>query len=204
MDSADWNAWSTRAGSSVWLFGSRAANCASLESDTDILVLSAAVQERTRVVQAGLDVVYVPWGDRAARSAWLSSELAAHIVRYGRLIVGAYDWLDEVNTSQAALGKLRRTLARFSALERAWFDLNEEHRSRRTKLLRRDLQRVIALQETRTVPPTRLLDDAWGGWTIAERERLVSRFDVAGCSEVVTAMLGPTVAEAGRLALSRH
>lgn len=149
-----------RSGASFWLFGSRSAGCATDVSDWDILVLSGAVSRVCRRRLGQFDLVFVPWPSTKPEG-WLGSELAAHVACYGTLICGNEDWLDRVNAQQAHQRKAALVSARMKELERSWDTLSDGCRWRRVENLRRDVQRVLWLARSGTVPPAAILDGEW-------------------------------------------
>jgi hypothetical protein len=173
---------------SVWLFGSRAAGCAMPESDWDVLVLDPAARSgRTRI--GVIDLVTVGWTNEHP-GRWLSSELAVHVSRYGRLVIGERTWTSAVNTRAAAEAKAARTNRRLHALCRAWRNLSVEHRNRRSVEMRRDVQRCLALADRETVPATQVLDLEWNQAGRGARASAVTRFCRVESPLLLDAMLG--------------
>jgi hypothetical protein len=146
-----------RSAEQVILFGSRAADLARAGSDWDLLVIGEGRSHHT----PALDLVWVSPRELAT-PAWLASELAGHVARWGRWIHGTPDWVSEAICGDLAREhKARRLAARLSALEQAWDLLPPAYRHKHRTLVRRDLQRHALLARGEAVPPSRLLDDAW-------------------------------------------
>ncbi|MFT3776234.1 MAG: hypothetical protein QM820_63630 [Minicystis sp.] len=166
------------------IFGSRAAGFGRTSSDWDLLAVGAGRSRHT----PALDLVWV--SERELGTAgWLSSELAAHVARWGRWLHGTPDWTAEVRCGEVARArKARRLASRLAALEKTWSLLPAAARLEERTLLRRDLQRHALLAEGQPVPPSRVLDDAWtDGFDEAERILgLASRADV--CSAFCEAL----------------
>jgi hypothetical protein len=165
----------------VWLFGSRAAGCARSASDWDLLVLTPNRGHRGRERVAAFDIVTISW-DGNAYDGWLGSELAAHAARYGELLFGRDDWTGRVDAEAARCRKNAIVRGRIAAVMRAWQSLDARYRSKWALSLRRDVQRVLALADSRTVPPTLFLDQQWAAHTNRERTSLLARVDAPlGC-----------------------
>jgi hypothetical protein len=143
----------------IVLFGSRAAGCAELNSDWDLLCVGAGSSRRTY----GLDVVWVE--PRALQtSAWLGSDLASHIAAHGLWLEGKPSWdLSTVDFSKAAFRKEARLARSLRSLSRAWNLLRPEYQAKHANLIRRDVQRFNLLRCRLPIPPSAMLDALWGG-----------------------------------------
>jgi hypothetical protein len=143
--------------SQVVLFGSRGAGFNRSDSDWDVLAVGAGRSRHTRAV----DLVWVSERD-VATADFLTSELAAHVARWGRWVHGTPDWTGEVRCGEFARArKARRLDSRLSALEKAWPLLPPAVRWEERTQIRRDLQRHALLAEGQPVPPTPILDEIW-------------------------------------------
>jgi hypothetical protein len=147
-----------RSAEQIILFGSRAARVERDDSDWDLLCVGSG---RSRATPA-LDLIWVEPRDLDSE-AWLTGELAGHVAHYGCWLEGTPGWTRGVACgTAAAVRKARRLASRLTALERAWRLLPPPNRSRHRLLVRRDLQRYELLARGEPVPPSRLLDEAWG------------------------------------------
>ncbi|WP_437840173.1 nucleotidyltransferase domain-containing protein [Sorangium sp. So ce1153] len=157
-----------RSAEQVVLFGSRAAGVGSAGSDWDLLVVG---EGRTRHTQA-VDLVWVSPRELAT-PAWLGSELAGHVARWGRWLHGAPDWVAEAGCGEMATEhKARRLASRLAALEQTWDLLSPAYRREHLTLFRRDLQRHALLAQGEAVPPSALLDETWQACADAPAEML--------------------------------
>lgn len=141
----------------VVLFGSRACGMEQDDSDWDLLCIGdGPVRPRS-----GIDIVWV--GPRTSRSSrWLGSELAAHVVAFGRPLHGECPWMNDVTLSpQAVVRKRRRIDARMGSLDRLWESTGPAFRRKQGVLLRREIQRAGLLARDSPVPPASGLDAAW-------------------------------------------
>jgi hypothetical protein len=156
----------------VIVFGSRAAGLARADSDWDLLIVGRG---RSRLGR-GLDLVYVePSAFCGAR--WRTSELAGHIGRFGRTVVGDPDVLGslcEVEIGAEAIERKRRQLhAQHGACERYWGSLAGWARTKRQLRLRRDLQRHERLLESDPIPPSLVLDREWAARSVGEQTQIL-------------------------------
>ena len=143
--------------SDVVLFGSRACGLERDGSDWDILCVGRGpVRPRS-----GVDIVWV--GPRTLTTErWLGSELAGHVLAFGRPLMGICAWMAEVHPSESALRlKRRRVIARIAGLSRIWRIASPALRRRQVTFLRRELQRAARLEEGLPVPPAAQLDAGW-------------------------------------------
>jgi len=144
--------------SGIWCFGSRAAGCARVDSDWDVLVVTRAPVLESRIRRAGLDLVNVRF---AELDAWTSTELAAHVAAYGvRIDHGRELTLRSVPTA-AAPRKCAVVNGRAQTLNAMWTGLQPGQRRRETLRLRRDLHRAWLLTQGASIPPTATLEREW-------------------------------------------
>jgi predicted nucleotidyltransferase len=148
----------------IVVFGSRAAEVNSENSDLDVLIVG---DRSARTKKRGLDLVFVvPTVD------WLSTELAAHICRYGVPLLGEAEWRSRAAlTETAAIKKQRRLESLLSATRRAWLRLDRGFQAKYQTTVRRELQRLFLLRRGIAVPPTPVLDSEWS----AARSAFVAR-----------------------------
>jgi hypothetical protein len=155
-------------GGMVWLFGSRANDCATASSDWDILIVDRAAERPPHRVHHPVDLVFV---DSCSFEQWCGSELASHIGAYG------HPFMTERRISarpgHALPRKLRVIGERAAALRRLWPILQPSRRDREVVRLRRDAQRAWHLAREQAVPPTAFLDAEWGSLTELERRALL-------------------------------
>lgn len=154
---------------SVWLFGSRAAGCATPNSDWDFLVLSPSNPAWSRQHRGTADIVHARYDTPLESSSWLCSELAAHVAVYGELLSGRDDWTPHILPLVAAERKRETTIRRALALTRVQSFLSGRLRAARVLAVRRDVQRVWWLTRRQTVPPSAVLDAEW--WTMSSRDQ---------------------------------
>ena len=148
-----------RSAEQIVLFGSRGAQVSRVDSDWDILVIGDGCSRHTPMI----DLVWVSPRE-VATEAWLASELAGHVARWGVWIHGAPHWTAAVTCGAAAADrKARRLASRVAALERAWDLLPTAYRREQQVMVRRDLQRHATLARAEAVPPSSMLDRAWSG-----------------------------------------
>ena len=143
----------------IVLFGSRGAACHHSCSDWDILCVGTG---QTRMHEE-VDLVWVTV-EQATRpgSDWIGSELANHIARHGRVLVGERLWQEDFDRQELAIARKRRQLeGRVRGMLRVWPKLNTVYRDWQLRDLRRDLQRLELLTTSGVVPPTATLDSAW-------------------------------------------
>jgi hypothetical protein len=160
----------------VVLFGSRAAGVETASSDWDVLCVGSSVSHMT----SGLDLVCLRRSDLDSLR-WLGSELAGHVARYGVWLKGAPAWRDSVFVSDRSVDrKASLVRTRIAELKRHWSHFSQCYRLKYLTRIRRDLQRLDILLDRRTVPPTRLLDQAWSETSdhFAELSRIVGRSDI--------------------------
>lgn len=152
------------------VFGSSAAGLRRSTSDLDVL----CVTDRTAHYKDRLlDLLCLSAKD-VRGSAWLCSELANHIAKYGVWMTEKAEWVGGVHLDDIAVhSKQLRLQSYASALEDRWDKLSEVFKQKYVVKLRRETQRLILLRERVAVPPTLLLDNEWLA-NAEESERVVS------------------------------
>lgn len=147
----------THRASDVLLFGSRACGVGQEESDWDLLCVGHG-PTRPR---SGVDIVWVgPLTSHSQR--WLGSELASHVLAFGKPLYGDCVWTRDVRLARQALHKKRRRVeARISSLERLWSCVRPGFKERHRRLLRHEFQRAWLLARGLPVPPAYHLDADW-------------------------------------------
>lgn len=100
--------------------------------------------------------------DLIRSKAWLGSEIAGHIARYGVWVKGEPVWQQSVSVGSVAIDrKRRRVLSYLKALEEKWFVLDAVFREKYSYKLRREIQRLLLLERQIPIPPTKILDSFW-------------------------------------------
>lgn len=142
----------------VWCFGSRANNCASQESDWDLLVISPDRPIMPRIRQHDMDVIYICLTDL---DAWAQTELATHVGSYGERIDDGspINWLPKPRI--AGKQKLVVIAERLRTTSNFWHLLRKRQRIREARRLRLDLHRGWLMSHGAAVPPTAHLEDDW-------------------------------------------
>jgi len=141
----------------IVLFGSRAVGEGGTHSDWDILCVGSGRTRRTRRI----DLLWVEPDDLSS-GKWLSSEIASHIARYGRWLVGQPQWTRNVIINDDTLAAKRRWLKlKLSVWERSWTLCSPRLRWRYAHAVRRNLQRYDLLAHGHPVPPSPTLDIGW-------------------------------------------
>lgn len=142
----------------VVVFGSRAAGVHRRDSDMDVLLVTP---HRDRIRAAGFDVVSLSPEEVDSRF-WTGSELAVHVLQYGKWIKGAGDWRKAVHISdRAILRKQRRVIKVAENAYERWPRLHPLFHAKYAMTLRRELQRLDLLQRGVAVKPTPTLDMLW-------------------------------------------
>src|SRR5262245_50209317 len=143
-------------------FGSRAAGVHSDGSDWDVLCVTEGTCQRTRHARVRhVELVVVPRA-RVMSAQWLGSELAGHVGQYGRVIAGQPDFLDKVFRSHQAIERKTAVVAgRLRALSRYASVFTRPYLHHFAVKARRDMQRLVCLQEGEPVPPSPVLDARW-------------------------------------------
>jgi hypothetical protein len=147
-----------RAGGGVWCFGSRASECASADSDWDVLLVTTEPVIQYRFDAGRLDVVQVSYREL---HDWATSELAAHVATYGVRIDDGREIRLRATPVMAAPRKCSVVAARATHVDRLWDSLQPAQREHATLRLRRDLHRAWLLKRAAPVPPTAILDGEW-------------------------------------------
>lgn len=138
------------------LFGSRASGCARAGSDWDVLCIGSRDMPSPR--RSGVDWVTLD-ASNIMTDVWLGGDLAGHVLAYGIWLHGQPAWkLSDVNFDLAATRKRARIARAQSGLSKAWSLLDDVHRGRHVKRLRRDVQRLGYLERKEPVPPSAVLD----------------------------------------------
>jgi predicted nucleotidyltransferase len=153
----------------IVVFGSRAAGMNRRLSDLDVLVVGAGAK---RVKRFGLDLICISVADLTS-SSWLNSELAGHISKYGVWLKGGGDWTTKVRIGKAAeRQKQRRLVSLVRSVKHSWSKLHPSFQLKYRVSIRRELQRLLLLQNAIPIPPTSMLDTEWNG-AKAERQALL-------------------------------
>jgi hypothetical protein len=143
--------------SDLVLFGSRAAEVATMESDWDLFFVGTEKPPRTD----RLDIVWKT-PIEVGEAKWLGSELASHIAEYGVRLKGDTGWMAAVALGETAIRKKhRRLVVRVEGLWEYWDRIHPEFKRKHLKTIRRKVQRLHLLMEGIAVPPTPLLDRIW-------------------------------------------
>jgi hypothetical protein len=151
----------------VIVFGSMAVGLDRPDSDVDVICIGGP---ESKLKTDSLDLIVFPRA--AARSqAWLQSELALHVKRYGIWIKGTPDWINDVQIGQRAIAEKRRRVNAFMRyLPDSWSRLDEGFRVKYSIKVRREAQRLLLLSRHVPVPPTRMLDESWGDFSASPHE----------------------------------
>lgn len=137
------------------VFGSRASGVGDENSDWDLLCVGDGATRRTR----GLDIIWIT-ADSVHCQAWTTSEIASHIVTYGRWIAGApsaWSKLVEI-TPRTIERKVRWIRTHVDAWQRFWPRCSLRLREQYALNLRYNLQRLECLLNKEAVPPRQRLD----------------------------------------------
>jgi len=147
-----------RCAAEIVVFGSYATGLDTSESDIDILCVGNGLRQKSR----SLDLSWV--SDAAVcERAWLGSELAGHIAKYGVWIKGTGQWRTCVfGGAEAIERKRKRVISLSRTAYRFWDKLHPIFQEQYNITIRRELQRLALLLSGVRIPPTRLLDDEWG------------------------------------------
>ncbi|MFL6352267.1 MAG: nucleotidyltransferase domain-containing protein [Bryobacteraceae bacterium] len=173
-----------RTAAEVIVFGSTAAGLHRPDSDLDVLCVGI---QNARFKNQSLDLVCLSQ-PIARSSAWLHSELAYHVVRYGVWLTGT-PWSYELSAGLSAVRRKERRLRSFlSHLPEAWEGLDEAFKVKYAMKLRRETQRFLLLQRGLAIPPTLVLDDIW-------RHSTATRSPVLGCLTARISDSGGVMAE---------
>jgi hypothetical protein len=146
-----------KSASELVVFGSYAAGLNSADSDIDVLCIG----EGPRLKSRSLDLSWVSEKVISER-AWLGSELAGHIARYGIWLRGNGHWRTSVfGGTHATERKRKRIVSLARTVNRLWDRLHPIFQDQYNVTIRRELQRLELLQTQLPVPPTKMLDDEW-------------------------------------------
>jgi nucleotidyltransferase-like protein len=142
----------------VIVFGSRAAGVHRPLSDLDLLCITP---KKRRIRAAGLDcVLLLP--EEVNTPFWLGSELACHVVRYGKWEKGAGEWRDRAHVSDRAITRKQQRIVSVSDnAARRWSRLHPIFQMKYAVTIRRELQRLDLLLNRVAIPPTPILDSIW-------------------------------------------
>lgn len=141
----------------IALFGSRAAGCATPDSDWDLFCIGTGRSQRLR----GIDLVWVE-PRTLDTPTWLGGDLAGHVAAHGLWLEGLRGWdLGDVDFPTAARRKEARLTRQVRAIAETWRLLGAAYRLKHATSLRRDVQRCHLLQQAVPIPPSAVLDDDW-------------------------------------------
>ena len=139
----------------VIVFGSTAADVAQASSDVDIVCFGRGSDVNCRGV---LDLFFIA-PSSSEMDAWLSSEIAVHVARYGMWLKGDGDWRTRVGIREVTLERKRSVISgEWRALFKYWERLTLASRSDRLRSIRRNLQRLSLMTAGEPVCPTPMLD----------------------------------------------
>ena len=144
--------------SQIAVFGSTSVGLETVSSDLDVFCVG---QTACGFKSRSLDVVWVS-EDALGFPAWKQSELASHISCYGIWLKGTPEWIEGIQIGQPAIEKKRRRIQAFlTHLPKAWQDLEMCFKEKYSVKVRREVQRLLLLEQAVPVPPTVVLDRAW-------------------------------------------
>jgi len=142
----------------IVVFGSMAAGLNRPDSDVDVLCFG---ERESKLKSRSLDLIVLP-RKSVSDPAWLQSELASHVSRYGVWIKGVPEWLTQVGIGEQAVTEKRRRVEAFMrCLPAAWPTLDQRFKRKYSIKVRREAQRLLLMRRGQAVPPTRLLDEYW-------------------------------------------
>jgi predicted nucleotidyltransferase len=141
----------------VVLFGSWAVGLQRPDSDIDLLCVGIG----TRMKTGKVDIVWIS-PEFSKSSQWRRSELANHIIKYGKWLIGSNGWGSDIRISKEAI-QFKRTLIRSRSTElyRRWNQLSADYRLKHVVKLRRDIQRLAIMRSGDAVPASPGLDEEW-------------------------------------------
>ena len=143
--------------SQVILFGSWAVGMQHQYSDIDLLCVGRGKRKKT----AKVDVVWIS-PDFAKSEKWRGSELANHVIRYGRWLVGTNGWGQEIRVSEQAIDRKRALIcSRGRKLLEEFEELSPDYQAKHAVKLRRDVQRLALMKMGEAVPASPQLDLEW-------------------------------------------
>jgi hypothetical protein len=179
-----------RSASQIVLFGSRAADAARESSDWDLLLVGEGNSLRTHEA----DIIWISPAIINSEQ-WLGSELASHVVHYGRWLWGADDWRHRACISPDAVRRKQAGVQfQLAELNKVWSSLFPGARARHIRRLRRDVQRFHLLSVGIAVPPTPHLDAMWMQCQSPQEdlEALCAAVRKISCSSSKTGVVDPT------------
>ena len=136
--------------SEIILFGSQAAETQSANSDWDVLCIGTGHRQKSPL----MDLIWVSQ-ERVESAAWLETELAGHIAKYGKCLCGAFTWQELVCPSDRATSKKsKRVSSRINTLYTVWHKLAPVFRTKHLRLTTADVLRMSLLSQFLQVPPT--------------------------------------------------
>jgi hypothetical protein len=140
------------------VFGSMSVGLDRRDSDIDVLCVG---ENDYKLKTDGVDLIVISARTADSR-AWLGSELAVHVARYGTWIRGVSSWRQDVHLSSRTIeAKEHRVRAFMKYLPAAWSELEECFRVKYATKVRRETQRLILIEQGVPVPPTAILDRFW-------------------------------------------
>jgi predicted nucleotidyltransferase len=141
----------------IVVFGSYAAGLSRADSDIDVLCVGNGLRLKSR----SLDLSWVS-EDNLSEDAWLGSELAGHIAKYGIWLRGDGRWRATVFGGAPAIDRKRKRIISLSrTVSHFWDRLHPIFQDQYGITIRRELQRLAMLEAQVQVPPTKVLDDEW-------------------------------------------
>jgi predicted nucleotidyltransferase len=150
----------------IVVFGSMATGLDRPDSDLDVLCIGPV---SLKVKTKNLDLIALQ--AEATKGPWIRSELASHVASYGVWLQGCPSWRAEAHTGLRAVAQKRHRVMRYLAhLNSVWFSLDECFRTKYSIKLRRETERLLLLERTIPVPPTRILDELWNQVSISEND----------------------------------
>jgi hypothetical protein len=154
--------------SEVVVFGSMSAGLDMPDSDMDVLCIGG---NEFKLKTDALDLI-VTSAASTENGTWLESELASHVAKYGTWIKGSpSQWTRNVRVGPRAIAEKRRRVSAFMrALPGSWSKLEECFRAKYSTKLRREIQRLLLLERSVPIPPTRLLDYSWASMSKSPTE----------------------------------
>jgi Nucleotidyltransferase domain len=141
----------------IVVFGSYAAGVSTADSDIDVLCVGNGIRLKSR----SLDLSWVST-KKLSEDAWLGSELAGHIAKYGIWLRGDGHWRSAVFDGVFAIERKQKRIVSLSrTVNHLWDRLHPIFQEQYDVTIRRELQRLARLQTHVQVPPTKVLDDEW-------------------------------------------
>ena len=141
----------------IVVFGSYSAGLNTEDSDVDVLCVGNGLRVKSR----SLDLSWIS-KKKLSEDAWLGSELAGHIAKYGIWLRGTGDWRATVFGGTHAIDRKRNRIISLSrTVNHFWDRLHPMFQDQYDVTIRRELQRLALLQTCVPIPPTKVLDDEW-------------------------------------------